>query len=58
MKGTLEKLLGREISLRTVDCSDLVATVSQVNDDSFIVKSADGTSTLIPFASVAMLSFK
>lgn len=58
MKGTLEKILGQEVSIRTVDGSDNIAIIALVNDDSVVVKSTDGTSTLIPFSSVAMLSFK
>lgn len=58
MKGTLEKLMGQEVSIRTLDGSDNIVTIKTVNDDSVIVKSTDGTSTLIPFSSVAMLSFK
>lgn len=58
MKGTLEKLMGQEVSIRTLDGSDNIVTIKIVNDDSVIVKSTDGTSTLIPFSSVATLSFK
>lgn len=58
MKGTLEKLVGQEVSLRTVDGLENVVKIRTVNDDSFIVSFADFTSGLIPFSSVALLSFR
>ena len=58
MKETLEKLVGLEVSLRTVDGSDSIVSVRKVNDDSLLVESSDYTTSLIPFTAVAAVSFK
>ena len=58
MKGTLEKLVGQEVSVRTIDGSENVVTIKMVNDDSFVVTLSDFTSAVIPFSSVALVSFR
>jgi hypothetical protein len=58
MKPTLEKLIGREVSVRTVDGANTIVTVLETNSDSFLAETSEGTKTLVPYSAVAMLSFK
>ena len=57
MQSTLEKLVGKDVSI-TVGDNEYVVTIRTIYPDSVLVTNADGSYSLIPFSSIAMVSFK